>query len=105
MDRFLWDARQGAYLDYRWTQRRRVPRLSAATLYPPFVGLASDSQAAAVARTAQRSLLMPGGIVTTPLTTGQQWDSPNGWAPLQWIAVDGLRRYGQDADEREADSV
>jgi alpha,alpha-trehalase len=27
------------------------------------------------------------------LDTGQQWDSPNGWAPLQWIAIDGLRRY------------
>jgi alpha,alpha-trehalase len=38
-------------------------------------------------------LLKPGGIVTTPLATGQQWDSPNGWAPLQWIAVAGLRRY------------
>jgi alpha,alpha-trehalase len=43
----------------------------------------------------QRDLLKPGGIVTTPLRTGQQWDSPNGWPPLQWIAVDGLRRYGQ----------
>jgi alpha,alpha-trehalase len=40
-------------------------------------------------------LLQPGGIVTTALRTGQQWDSPNGWAPIQWIAVDGLRRNGQ----------
>ena len=35
-------------------------------------------------------------LLTTPLTTGQQWDAPNGWAPLQWIAVEGLRRYGYD---------
>jgi alpha,alpha-trehalase len=34
--------------------------------------------------------------VTTPLHTGQQWDAPNGWAPLQWIAVEGLRRYHDD---------
>ena len=40
-------------------------------------------------------LLKAGGIVTTTLETGQQWDSPNGWAPLQWIAVSGLRDYGQ----------
>jgi alpha,alpha-trehalase len=41
-------------------------------------------------------LLRPGGIATTTVKTGQQWDEPNGWAPLQWIAVDGLRRYQQD---------
>jgi len=40
------------------------------------------------------TLLKPGGIVTTTLDTGQQWDAPNGWAPLQWIAVAGLNRYG-----------
>jgi alpha,alpha-trehalase len=33
--------------------------------------------------------------VTTPLESGQQWDAPNGWAPLQWIAVAGFRRYGE----------
>ena len=26
---------------------------------------------------------------------GQQWDEPNGWAPLQWMAIAGLRRYGE----------
>lgn len=96
IDRYLWDP-SGAYLDYRSTQHRRVPRLSAATLYPMFVGLASAHQAAAVAATVQRRLLEPGGVVTTPLATGEQWDSPNGWAPLQWIAISGLRDYGHSA--------
>jgi alpha,alpha-trehalase len=96
IDRNLWDP-SGAYLDYRWTRQRRVPRVSAATLYPLFVGLASPHQAAAVAVTARRRLLEPGGVVATPLNTGQQWDSPNGWAPLQWIAVSGLRDYGYRA--------
>ena len=36
-------------------------------------------------------------MVTTPLQTGEQWDAPNGWAPIQWIAVSGLRQYGQQA--------
>jgi alpha,alpha-trehalase len=95
IDRYLWNASSGCYFDYRWTQRASVPRLSAATLYPLFVGLASASQAAVVARTAGVELLRSGGIVTTPLDTGQQWDAPNGWAPIQWIAVAGLRQYGQ----------
>jgi alpha,alpha-trehalase len=95
MDRYLWDPRAGVFYDYRWTQHERIARLSAATLYPLFVGLASQAQANAVAATARHELLKSGGVVTTPLETGQQWDSPNGWAPLQWIAVDGLRHYGQ----------
>jgi alpha,alpha-trehalase len=97
IDRYLWNAAAGSYLDYRWTRRTSVPRLSAATLYPLFVEVASPAQAAAVARTVARRLLQPGGIVTTPLDTGQQWDAPNGWAPLQWIAVAGFRQYAENA--------
>jgi alpha,alpha-trehalase len=95
VDRYLWDASQGAYLDYRWTKKSRMPLVSAATLYPLFASLASGSQAAAVAKITTRELLKAGGIVTTTLETGQQWDSPNGWAPLQWIAISGLRSYDQ----------
>ena len=95
VDRYLWDAPMGAYLDYRWTTNARVPRLSAATLYPLFVSMASKTQAAAVANITARELLKAGGIVTTTVDTGQQWDSPNGWAPLQWIAVSGLRDYAE----------
>ncbi len=96
IDRTLWDQSQGVYLDYRWTLKERVDRISAATLYPLFTNAASDTQAASVAAAAEKELLEPGGIVATPIDTGQQWDAPNGWAPLQWIAVAGLRAYGRD---------
>jgi alpha,alpha-trehalase len=102
IDRYLWDARRGVYLDYRWTKKDSVPRVSAATLYPLFVSAASGPQAAAVADIVARDLLKPGGIVTTTVETGQQWDYPNGWAPLQWIAVLGLRDYGHT---RLADAI
>ncbi len=95
IDRYLWDGSRGGYFDYRWTRRVRETELSAATLYPLFFRLASKRQAASVARLAARQLLKPGGIVTTTLDTGQQWDAPNGWAPLQWIAIGGLRGYGK----------
>jgi alpha,alpha-trehalase len=97
IDRYLWDGTRGAYFDYGWTQKTPITRISAATLYPLFFGLASESQAAGVARTVTRELLQPGGVVTTPLRTGQQWDEPNGWAPIQWVAIEGLRRTGQPA--------
>jgi alpha,alpha-trehalase len=96
IDRYLWNPAQGAYLDYRWTRRAPIARISAATLYPLFVSVASDAQASAVSATLRAALLEPGGVVTTPLETGEQWDAPNGWAPIQWIAVEGLRRYRQD---------
>ena len=95
IDHYLWDEAAGAYLDYHWTTDARLPRVSAATLYPLFVSLASKAQAAGVANITARELVKTGGVVTTTLDTGQQWDSPNGWAPLQWIAVSGLRDYGE----------
>ena len=32
---------------------------------------------------------------TTLRTSGEQWDQPNGWAPLQYLAIEGLRKYGE----------
>jgi len=95
IDRYLWDEASGAYLDYQRKERARIPRVTAATLYPLFLSLASEQQARAVATAARTELLRAGGIVTTTLDTRQQWDAPNGWAPLQWIAVAGFRHYGQ----------
>ena len=71
-------------------------RVSAASLYPLFFGVATDAQAFIAADLVDDELLAPGGLLTTPLDTGQQWDAPNGWAPLQWIAVEGLQAYGYD---------
>jgi len=93
VNRYLWDAADGVYRDYGWVKRAQVPRISAATVYPLFVAMADKPQAAAVARTVSRDLLKAGGVVTTPLVTGQQWDAPNGWPPLQWMSVFGLRQY------------
>ena len=97
VDRYLWNARLGVYVDYRWTHARPNTQITAATLYPLFLAMASPAQAAAVAATVERELLQVGGIVTTRQRTGQQWDWPNGWAPLQWLGIAGLRHYGKDA--------
>ncbi len=97
VDRYLWQADARAYLDYHWTDGQPITRTSAAMLYPLFTQLASPEQAADIALDSIRDLLKAGGVVTTPLQTGEQWDAPNGWAPIQWIAVSGLRQYGQRA--------
>jgi len=41
-----------------------------------------------------REILQAGGWITTLARSGQQWDAPNSWAPLQWIVHRGLQRYG-----------
>ncbi len=70
--------------------------LSAASLFPLFVGAATQSQADFTAEQLQTTLLQKGGLSTTSSHTGEQWDAPNGWAPLQWIAVQGLMKYGHE---------
>jgi alpha,alpha-trehalase len=93
--KYLWNDATGLFDDYHWREQRALGHTTAAALYPLFVGLATDAQAARVAGVVEKQLLKDGGLVSTDRTTGEQWDAPNGWAPLQWIAVTGLRRYRQ----------
>lgn len=95
MQRHLWDAKKGVFADYLWKQGRSTGHVTAATLYPLFFGIADHHQAEQVALRVRSTLLQPHGLATTTINTGQQWDAPNGWAPLQWIAIKGLDDYGQ----------
>lgn len=95
MLRLMWDDEQGAFVDYNWKDNAPSRRVTAATAYPLFVGLASRAQASRVARTLDSTLVRPHGLATTTEDTGQQWDAPNGWAPLHWVAIAGLRSYGE----------
>ena len=94
--RLMWDARDGVFTDYLWQTGELTGTVTAATLYPLFFRIAAEDQAQVVAETVGRRLLDVGGLATTLVESGQQWDAPNGWAPLQWIAVAGLRNYGFD---------
>jgi alpha,alpha-trehalase len=96
MDHYLWNEAAGYYMDYRWSRQIQQTRISAATVYPLFVHAASAGQAGSVAMSIAKQLLKEGGLVTTTEHTGEQWDSPNGWAPLQWLAIAGLRQYGKE---------
>src|SRR6516164_6687999 len=92
--RLMWSERSHAFTDYAWQRREALP-VTAAGLFPLFLHIAKQHQAEMEAQTVRRKLLMPGGIATTLVVSGQQWDHPNGWTPLQWIAVVGLKNYNQ----------
>jgi alpha,alpha-trehalase len=65
-------------------------------MYPYYYNIADRDQIQSTRELIQSGFLKDGGLVTTLNTTGQQWDSPNGWAPLQWITIIGLANYEQD---------
>jgi alpha,alpha-trehalase len=92
IDQFLWDPGAGLYLDYNFETKQRRAYEFATTFYPLWAGIASPEQARRVVSHLPR-FEAPGGLLTSTQTTGSQWDAPYGWAPLQLIAVDGLRRY------------
>ena len=94
IDTYLWDASQNTYADYNLVSEMVSPTLSLAMVYPLYFKVASPQQAEAVSRTLKTQFLKPGGLVTSLVKNKQQWDSPNGWPPHQWLAVRGLQTYG-----------
>ncbi|MEJ6011170.1 alpha,alpha-trehalase TreF [Novosphingobium aquae] len=96
LHRYFWNAESGYFADFDLELNQPRKNSSAAALTPLLVGLATQSQAEATARYVRENYLAPGGLRTTLVASGEQWDQPNGWAPLQWIAVTGLSRYGHE---------
>lgn len=91
-----YDAKEGFFYDVRWRTGARVtdrPTMAAAA--PLYFGLATPEQGRAVAARLARDFLKPGGFATTLIASGQQWDAPNGWPPLQWLGGEGVRKYGR----------
>lgn len=101
IEKYCWDEKEGFYFDYDYLAGTQKNSLTLAALYPLYFQLSSQDHADAVAAKVQENFLHPGGLVTTTETTGQQWDSPNGWAPLQWISIQGLAKYGHNKLAKE----
>lgn len=95
--KYCWDAKQGWFMDYNWVNRNQTRVKSLAGTVPLFLDIADQQQAAQVAKTIQSQFLKRGGLVSTLNKTGQQWDWPNAWAPLQYMTIEGLEKYHQHA--------
>lgn len=104
LNTLFFDADECMYVDLLLPDLRPTGVLSLAGVYPMYEGLAGEQQAAGLADCLRDRFLRPGGWVTTEVDSGQQWDAPNGWAPLQWIVYRALRRYGFDELAREGAS-
>ncbi len=97
MNKYLWDASKGLYLDYDFVSGKKSTYEFVATFYPLWAGAASKEQAAAVDRHLG-DLERAGGLAISASASGVQWDMPFGWAPTTWLTVAGLDRYGFRTD-------
>jgi alpha,alpha-trehalase len=98
--KYCWNEKESFFTDYNWKKKTMINQVCAAGLTPLFVAEEGNqfisSKADQIVNTVSKNLLQPGGLVTTTVPSGQQWDWPNGWAPLQWIAVRGLGKLGKE---------
>lgn len=94
--RYCWSESKGMFFDFDTQKYRQTDVISAAMAYPLFFKMVTKREADRVVAAIQQHLLRGGGIVTTTNKTGQEWDAPYGFAPLQWITIRGLRNYGHE---------
>ena len=92
---YLWSEDEHYFMDFDLDENTQSPIKSLAGVLPLFVELVSEEQSALIAKEISEKFLKVGGLVTTNIESSQQWDAPNGWAPLQWFAVKGLLNYQQ----------
>ena len=92
---YCWSPKQNWFVDYNIVTKQQSPELTLAGMTPFFCSFATKAQMLQAKEVLEKKFLKPGGVVTTLKATGQQWDAPNGWAPLQWITITGLENYGQ----------
>jgi alpha,alpha-trehalase len=94
--KYCWSEEKGFYFDFDYVASAQKTSLTLAATFPLYFKIASVIQADKVAAIIEEHFLQSGGLITTTETTKQQWDAPNGWAPLQWIAINGLINYGHN---------
>ncbi|MDQ3239079.1 MAG: trehalase [bacterium] len=94
IQKYCYSQDKGFFFDYSWSSKSQTEDYTLAGTFPLFANLATQEQSNIMAKVIAEKFLFDGGLVTTLNNSGEQWDYPNGWAPLQWIAIQGLRNYG-----------
>ena len=97
IQQYLWDQQTGFFFDYQFETGTRSAYRYLTTFYPLWAELATPEQAAAVEKNVT-VFEQPGGLAMSTVKSGAQWDYPYGWAPVELLAVEGLRHYGFNTD-------
>jgi alpha,alpha-trehalase len=94
INKYCFNITDNWYYDYNISTKTFGTEKTIAGITPLFLNVAPQSIAHAIAEITQNDFLKTGGLITTLKNSGQQWDAPNGWAPLEYIAIKGLDNYG-----------
>jgi alpha,alpha-trehalase len=97
INQYFYNEKDGWYYDYNINKKELNDQKNIAGITPFFFNIPPENYIGKTAALLKEEFLKDGGVVTTLINTEQQWDWPNGWAPLQWIAIKGLDNYGQKA--------
>jgi alpha,alpha-trehalase len=101
IETLLWNQQRGLFFDYDFVEGKQSSYEYATTFYPLWAGLATPEQARSLVKNLPL-FEQAGGLSMSTKETGVQWDYPYGWAPIQLLTVEGLRRYGYNT---EADRI
>ena len=98
INKYCWNKQVNYYTDYNFKTLKQNPVLTPAGMYPFCImskNASLEQKCGLAAATLKRKLLQDGGVTATEKNTKQQWDAPNGWAPLEWMTIWGLDRGSQ----------
>ncbi|HYJ64368.1 MAG TPA: trehalase family glycosidase, partial [Parafilimonas sp.] len=95
INKYFYNEDDGWFYDYNINAKTLSTQQTIAGITPFFFNIPSSEKIIKAADVIRDKFLQAGGVVTTLINTGQQWDWPNGWAPLQWITIKALDEYGE----------
>jgi alpha,alpha-trehalase len=96
INQYFWNEKDGYYYDFDVASGKQKASITLAGIFPLTFGLSTDKQAINSLQFMEKHLLKDGGLVTTTIQSGQQWDAPNGWAPLQYMAWKAAMNYHRE---------
>jgi len=102
IEKYCWNEKLEMYSDYDFVNNKISDAITLAGMYPLFAKIPDQQRAEKQKTTLMKTLFHDGGFTTTAHSTGQQWDAPNGWAPLQWMTIRGLENYYFNSEARDA---
>jgi alpha,alpha-trehalase len=99
IQKYFWNKTQNFFTDYNFVKIEQEDNITPAGLFPfCFIHFGPDAmpeKGRLVAEVVKQKLLKSGGLVSSEYKTGQQWDAPNGWAPLEWMSILALENCYQ----------
>jgi alpha,alpha-trehalase len=99
IQKYCFNIKEKIYYDYNWKQKKQTGKFTPASFFPIWLydgySESNENNGKAAAEKLKQTLLKEGGVLSTTISNKQQWDAPNGWAPMQWVVISALEKSNQ----------